>query len=56
MVSGPLSPSRASANATPYEQKAIRHGICQMMILLPPFLRDAERLQLDTLSQAYVSP
>ena len=36
------------------EQEAIRHGIHQVMMLLAPFLRDAERLHLNTLSQAYV--
>ena len=36
------------------EQEAIRHGIRQVMMLLSPFLRDAERLHLNTLSQAYV--
>jgi AcrR family transcriptional regulator len=36
------------------EQEAIRHGIRQVMMLLAPFLRDAERLHLNTLSQAYV--
>ena len=38
------------------EQEAIRHGIRQVMMLLAPFLRDAERLHLNTLSQAYVQP
>jgi AcrR family transcriptional regulator len=36
------------------EQEAIRQGIFQVMMLLAPFLRDAERLHLNTLSQAYV--
>ena len=36
------------------EQEAIRQGIRQVMMLLAPFLRDAERLHLNTLSQAYV--
>ena len=36
------------------EHEAIRQGIHQVMMLLAPFLRDAERLHLNTLSQAYV--
>ena len=36
------------------EQEAIRLGIHQVMMLLAPFLRDAERLHLNTLAQAYV--
>lgn len=36
------------------EQEAIRHGIHQVMMLIAPFLRDAERLHLNTLSSAYV--
>jgi AcrR family transcriptional regulator len=36
------------------EQEAIRHGIHQVMMLLAPFLRDAERLHLNNLSQAYI--
>ena len=36
------------------EHEAIRLGIHQVMMLLAPFLRDAERLHLNTLSQAYL--
>lgn len=36
------------------EQAAIRAGIVQVMMLLAPFLRDAERLHLNTLTQAYM--
>jgi AcrR family transcriptional regulator len=36
------------------EQEAIRLGIHQVMMLLAPFLRDAERLHLNTLAQAYL--
>jgi AcrR family transcriptional regulator len=36
------------------EQQAIRQGIRQVMMLLAPFLRDAELLHLNNLSQAYV--
>ncbi len=36
------------------EQEAIRQGIHQVMMLIAPFLRDAERLHLNTLSQAYI--
>lgn len=35
------------------EQEAIRAGIRQVMMLLAPFLRDAERMHLHTLCQAY---
>ena len=35
------------------EQSAIRQGIVQVMMSLAPFLRDAERVHLDTLSRAY---
>ena len=35
------------------EQTAIRQGIIQVMMLLAPFLRDAERLHLNTLIRAY---
>ena len=36
------------------EQEAIRAGIRQVKMLLAPFLQDAERVHLHTLSQAYV--
>jgi AcrR family transcriptional regulator len=36
------------------EQLAIRQGIIQVMMLLAPFLRDAERLHLNTLIGAYL--
>lgn len=35
------------------EQAAIRDGIVQVLMLIAPFLRDAERVHLDTLTQAY---
>ncbi len=35
------------------EQIAIRQGIIQVMMLLAPFLRDAERVHLNTLIRAY---
>ncbi len=35
------------------EQVAIRQGIIQVMMLLSPFLRDAERVHLNTLIRAY---
>ena len=35
------------------EQEAIRAGIRQVMMMLAPFLRDAERVHLHTLCQAY---
>ena len=36
------------------EQEAIRLGIRQVMMLIGPFLRDAERMHLHTLSHAYL--
>ncbi len=36
------------------EQVAIRRGIVQVMMLLAPFLRDAERVHLNTLIRAYI--
>lgn len=44
----------ASVRGEKDEQAAIRAGIVQVMMLLAPFLRDAERLHLNTLTQAYV--
>jgi len=35
------------------ERKAIRDGIVQVMMLLSPFLRDAERVHLNQLTRAY---
>jgi AcrR family transcriptional regulator len=35
------------------EHAAIRDGIVQVMMLLAPFLRDAERVHLNTLTRAY---
>ena len=36
------------------EQASIRDGIVQVMMLIAPFLRDAERVHLDTLTRAYI--
>ena len=36
------------------EKESIRQGIHQVMMLIAPFMRDAERVHLNTLSQAYV--
>lgn len=36
------------------EHVAIRNGIVQVMMLLAPFLRDAERMHLNTLTRAYL--
>jgi len=44
----------ASARGDKDEQAAIRDGIVQVMMLLAPFLRDAERVHLNTLTQAYL--
>lgn len=40
--------SRADPN-----QEDLNQGIYQVMLLIAPFLRDAERLHLNTLAQAY---
>ncbi len=34
-------------------QQDLTHGIYQVMLLIAPFLRDAERMHLNTLAQAY---
>ncbi len=44
----------AAARGDKDEQVAIRHGIVQVMLLLAPFLRDGERVHLNTLVQAYL--
>ena len=44
----------AAARGDRDEQLAIRQGIVQVMMLLAPFLRDAERVHLNTLTQAYL--
>src|SRR3546814_18685407 len=36
------------------ENAAIRDGIVQVMMLLAPFLRDAERVHLNNLKPAYI--
>ncbi|CTP85472.1 TetR/AcrR family transcriptional regulator [Xanthomonas graminis] len=44
----------AAARGEKDEQLAIRHGIVQVMRLISPFLREAERAHLATLMQAYL--
>jgi AcrR family transcriptional regulator len=44
----------ASVRGDRDENESIRLGIVQVMMLVAPFLRDAERLHLNTLSQAYL--
>ena len=44
----------ASARGDQDEAKAIRQGIVQVMMLIAPFLRDAERVHLHTPSKAYL--
>ena len=44
----------AAARGDKDEHAAIRDGIVQVMMLLAPFLRDAERLHLNTLIRAYL--
>ncbi len=44
----------ASVRGDKDEQAAIRSGIVQVMMLIAPFLRDAERVHLNTLTRAYV--
>ena len=44
----------AAARGEKDEHAAIRDGIVQVMMLLAPFLRDAERVHLNTLTRAYL--
>ncbi|HEU0153585.1 MULTISPECIES: TetR/AcrR family transcriptional regulator [Arenimonas] len=44
----------ASVRGDKDEDEAIRSGIVQVMMLLSPLLRDAERVHLNTLTQAYL--
>ncbi|MBW8368582.1 MAG: TetR/AcrR family transcriptional regulator [Arenimonas sp.] len=44
----------ASARGDKDENEAIRGGIVQVMMLLSPLLRDAERVHLNNLTQAYL--
>jgi len=44
----------AAARGDNDERVAIRAGIVQVMLLLAPFMRDAERLHLNTLTRAYL--
>ena len=44
----------ASARGDKDEPAAIRDGIVQVMMLVAPFLRDAERVHLNTLIRAYL--
>ena len=44
----------ASVRGEKDEQAAIRDGIVQVMMLLAPFLRDAERVHLNSLTRAYL--
>ena len=45
----------ASVRGDRDEHEAIRRGIVQVMMLLSPLLRDAERVHLNTLTQAYLA-
>jgi AcrR family transcriptional regulator len=44
----------AAARGDRDEQASIRDGIVQVMMLIAPFLRDAERVHLNTLVRAYL--
>ena len=44
----------AAARGDKNEQTSIRDGIVQVMMLIAPFLRDAERVHLNTLTRAYL--
>ena len=44
----------AAARGDKDEQTSIRDGIVQVMMLIAPFLRDAERVHLNTLTRAYL--
>ncbi len=43
----------AAARGDKDEHASIRDGIVQVMMLIAPFLRDAERLHMHTLTRAY---
>ena len=45
----------ASVRGDRDEHESIRQGIVQVMMLLSPLLRDAERVHLNTLTQAYLA-
>ena len=45
----------ASVRGDKDENEAIRSGIVQVMMLLSPLLRDAERVHLNNLTQAYLT-
>ena len=44
----------AAARGDKDERASIRDGIVQVMMLIAPFLRDAERVHLNTLTRAYL--
>ena len=44
----------AAARGDKDEHASIRDGIVQVMMLIAPFLRDAERVHLNTLTRAYL--
>ena len=44
----------AAARGDHDERKSIRDGIVQVMLSIAPFLRDAERVHLNTLTRAYL--
>ena len=44
----------ASARGDKDEQASLRAGIVQVIMLLAPFLPDAERVHLNTLTHAYI--
>jgi len=44
----------AAARGDKDERSSIRDGIVQVMMLIAPFLRDAERVHLNTLTRAYL--
>jgi AcrR family transcriptional regulator len=45
----------AAARGDKDERTSIRDGIVQVMMLVAPFLRDAERVHLNTLTRAYIT-
>ena len=45
----------AAARGDKDERASIRDGIVQVMMLVAPFLRDAERVHLNTLTRAYLT-
>ena len=53
LLIAPFCLNYSAARGDKDEQAAIRQGIVQVMMLIAPFLRDAERMHLHTLTRVY---